>query len=137
MSVSWWAKRLGTAPPPTSTPDAWNMPRYAPPTPSHVQAPQQQFVPQMEAPVLDENGQMHMADAIVRWRGGDGTKKETQTCPNCGGRNYFSRSSGQGKRIGLMNRSGQACPPAPICFECGYNGIFESFGGGLTMTEEG
>lgn len=134
MGADWWARKLGMPQAqPTATPDTWNLPRHAPPTPAHAPPPQQQYVPQAEQPIIpDENGQVHMGDAVIRWRGGDGTTKETQECPNCGSRNYFSRSRGQGKRIGLMNKHGQACQPAPICFECGYNGMFEAFGGAFT-----
>jgi hypothetical protein len=132
VSVDWWAKKLGMPQAqPQATPDTWNTPRHVPPTPSYQQPPPQQYVQPTDAPVVDENGQVHVGDAIIRWRGGDGNK-EQGLCPNCNSRNYFSRSKGQGKRIGLMNKNGQACTPAPICFECGYNGMFEAFGGAFT-----
>lgn len=140
MGADWWAKKLGIAPAPVkSTPDTWNVPRHQPPTPAYERPPQQQYIPPADNDPIptDENGQIHFMDAAIRWKGGDATKKEHGICPNCGSRNYFSRSQGQGRRIGLINRSGQKCQPAPICFECGYNGLFESFGGGLTEEATG
>jgi hypothetical protein len=49
------------------------------------------------------------------WTGGEGTKTETTRCPACGGDHYFSRASG--------TMRGPA--PAPMCYSCGYNGMFE------------
>ena len=133
-AAGWWARKLGTTPAPSSTPDTWSLPRHAAPTPAYAPAPPP-VIPQVDALVADEHGQVHVGDAIVRWRGGDGMA-ERMHCPRCAARGkqgnlMFSRSHGQGQRIGLINKSGQQCAPAPICFECGYNGLYEPFGGDL------
>jgi hypothetical protein len=134
-AVDWWAKKLGTErPAPTSTPDTWNLPRHMPPTPAH-QMPQQSYVPPSNALVADENGQVHVGDAIMYWQGGEGTK-EGLHCPRCAAKGkksnlMFGRTHGQGQKLGLINKSGQHCSPAPICFSCGYNGLYEPFGGDL------
>lgn len=122
-AVDWWSKKLGTdRPPATPTPDTWNLPRHTPPTPAH-QMPQQSYVPPANAMIPDENGQLHMGEAIMYWRGGEGTRKETNRCPKCNGANYFSRSDQK-----VFTQNG-AATPAPKCFNCGYNGLFEIFGG--------
>lgn len=81
---------------------------------------------------------MHVGDAITRWRGGDGAR-DGMSCPNCQakgkpGRLMFSRTKGQGASLGKINQHGQTVAPAPMCFECGYNGIYQPFGGDLNMT---
>lgn len=81
-------------------------PLPAPPQPSGEEAPP---------------GQMHITDAIQVWKGGAGNA-ETMVCPRCGGRNVFSRASGA-----IIGSSGQKSTPAPHCFECGWNGMWEQF----------
>jgi predicted RNA-binding Zn-ribbon protein involved in translation (DUF1610 family) len=85
------------------------------PVPQQGQAYQQQeFQPQPES----------ISDAL---RGGATVdpgkynsvrKGETHHCPECGSNNFFTRAS-------TVSR-GPA--PAPLCSECGYNGLFEQFG---------
>ena len=65
-------------------------------------------------------------DSMQHWRGGKAHKIDAQPCPHCGSDKYYSRD-GDGPRRGP--------PPAPHCFECGFNGMFEqglatSWGGG-------
>lgn len=76
----------------------------------------------------DENGQIHFMDAAMRWRGGKGTKTETGRCPECGSANFFSRKEGT-----KMTANGPVAP-APQCFDCGFNGVYEPFGGDLNST---
>lgn len=76
----------------------------------------------------EEGGKMHIGDAITRWRGGQGTKTETQHCPNCGSANFFSR---RGQSVTTHNG---VMPPAPHCMECGHNGVFVMFGGDDRLT---
>jgi hypothetical protein len=124
-AVGWWAKKLGTERPPApSTPDTWNLPRHTPPTPAHQQT-QQSYVPPANALMADENGQVHMGEAIMYWRGGEGTYKETAHCPKCRSSNYFSRQS-----EAKVTQNGMAAP-APQCFNCGFNGLYTPFGGAL------
>ena len=64
----------------------------------------------------DPTGQTDMGSAIRSWKGGEAHRREgSLTCPRCGSKNVFSRANG-----GSMGHS-----PAPRCFECGWNGIYE------------
>lgn len=51
--------------------------------------------------------------AMSFWKGGKG-QQERERCPNCGD-TLWSRTNG--------TRRGP--PPAPLCYHCGYNGMFE------------
>lgn len=132
-AADWYARKLGGASAPAGrqgTPQVEQMlvrhtpapPGYLPPGQAVVGYEDDETQPSVDAPA----GQMRMGDAIMRWRGGKGTKTETQSCPSCGGKNYFSRSS-QAK----ATQNGLA-PPAPTCFDCGFNGIYFPFGGDLS-----
>lgn len=71
--------------------------------------------------VLDETRQptdnISMGEAIRLWKGGEAARREGNvTCPACGSRNVFSRAKGT-----MVN----GATPAPRCFECGWNGIYE------------
>ncbi len=65
---------------------------------------------------LDPTGQTDMGTAIRSWKGGEAHRREgSLSCPRCGSKNVFSRSNG-----GSLGHS-----PAPRCFECGWNGLYE------------
>jgi hypothetical protein len=110
----WWARRLGNPPAPqqqSSYPPTQYQPMAAP-----TYAPQQpQYAPQgqpQQQPVPP--GQMNVMDAIQRWQGGPAHRTDPYPCPACGSMHYFSRVNGPSR--------GPA--PAPICYSCGYNGLF-------------
>ncbi len=64
----------------------------------------------------DPNGQTDMGTAIRTWKGGEAHRREgSLSCPRCGSKNVFSRANG-----GSLGHS-----PAPRCFECGWNGLYE------------
>lgn len=66
---------------------------------------------------MDPAGQTDMSTAIRVWRGGEAHRVDGHlSCPRCGGKNIFSRVNGQT----TMNKA-----PAPRCFECGWNGLYE------------
>lgn len=100
-SSSWWAKKLATEPsepsrvstPPMSAPPA---PRVAPVPPMTPKS----------APNVQVTGE-NFAEASTMWQGGEATRTEVRSCPNCGSNLYFSRSN-----------SGSSV--APRCYECGY-----------------
>jgi len=75
------------------------------------QQPQQYQQPPQPEPVTIAN----LWDAMKEWRGGKAHRVDAQPCPECGGNQYYSRSEGA--------RRGP--PPAPHCYNCGYNGLFE------------
>lgn len=54
-------------------------------------------------------------DAMQNWRGGPAHRTDPNPCPNCGSKNFSARTTG------IM----RGPPPAPHCFNCGYNGMFE------------
>jgi len=60
-----------------------------------------------------------MGDAIRLWKGGEAMRKEgNMTCPECGSMNVFGRTA----RASNTTVSGNS--PAPRCFECGWNGLY-------------
>jgi hypothetical protein len=130
MSDNWFAKKLAEmrgqpAPPvqqpgyyPPGPPERWSPPgQQVVVIPTHQHQQFQQGVVDTPLPA-DEHGQVHVWDAVQRWRGGRGTKTETAACPQCGGNNFFSRK----------NAVTRGHAPAPLCYDCGYNGLFEQFG---------
>jgi len=71
----------------------------------------------------DDRVEIPITEAIAsnRWKGGEGARETRTTghCPNCGSNNYFSRSADK-----KMTASGMMAP-APHCFACGHNGMFD------------
>jgi hypothetical protein len=57
--------------------------------------------------------------------GGPAHKIDREPCPQCGSNHFYSRTNGKAQR-------GPA--PAPHCFDCGYNGMFDQ---GLESTWSG
>ena len=123
-SSGWWASKLGHAP---QQPNMRQQPVAYPPQgypqapPGYPPAPQQGYPPQgypqqqqidtSQIQVTPEN----LAELTKLWQGGEATKTETTPCPKCGSPHYFSRS----------NRVSRLPAPAPTCYTCGYNGLFE------------
>lgn len=100
-SSSWWAKKLANDQrevAPVSTP-----PTSAPPPPRVAPVPP---MTQQSAPNIQVTGD-NFAEASTMWQGGEATRTEVQSCPNCGSHLYFSRSN-----------SGSSV--APRCYECGF-----------------
>lgn len=115
-SADWFARKLGggggTAQPSatprypaTSTPPAWRPPPLPRPG-DHTRVTEQNF-----------------HEMAGQWQGGKGVA-DAAMCPRCGSDALFSRSTE--KKINV--NTGQTCTPAPICYECGYNGMFEQIG---------
>lgn len=118
-SSDWYARKLGqNAPSPytrTSTPPS------RPPAPARIeQVPQHTRDQQPEVQVTADN----VAEAAALWHGGQGTKSETENCPNCGSHLFFSRSNGTGEAGGsgskVFTQAGTASVAAR-CFSCGYS----------------
>lgn len=109
--ADWWARRLGQPQQRTPLVPTPRYPQYqqqAPQAPQYQQqAPQQ---PQQIPQVTTDN----LYDAALQWQGGEAHRKEVYACPQCGGGHYFSRTNGPSR--------GPA--PAPMCYDCGYNGMF-------------
>ena len=81
--------------------------------PPHLQHLERREAPQ---PGIGFDGKVtieNFAQAMGFWRGGKG-QQEREPCPNCG-ETLWSRTNGKLR--------GPA--PAPLCYHCGYNGMFE------------
>lgn len=87
------------------------------------QSPQFQQVPsvQRQGPQQYQPQQPQQQEAVTIanlwgamnvWHGGKAHQIDSQPCPECGSNQYYSRTNGP--------RRGP--PPAPHCYNCGYNG---------------
>ena len=119
----WWSRRLSDNSPRPATRQSETLPPVTPPMRLGIQVPvaQPQQQPQTNQRVLDEHRapteNISMGEAIRLWKGGEAARREgNMTCPSCGSRNVFTRSKGS-----TVNGAN----PAPRCFECGWNGIYE------------
>lgn len=124
----WWSRRLSDSParpaarpeasPPVTPPTRWGI---QVPAQTPAQVPAQHPQPSGNPRVLDENRapteNITMGEALRLWKGGEAARREGgMTCPACGSRHVFSRAKGT-----MVN----GATPAPRCFECGWNGIYE------------
>ena len=112
-SSSWYSRKFGgnqqqqRPQPPQQRPP----PGYVPG--GYQQNQQVVQVQQQQPPKVDiEN----LWGAMQQWRGGKAHKIDAEPCPQCHSPRYYSRA-GEGVRRGP--------PPAPHCFDCGFNGMFE------------
>ena len=107
----WWSKKLAGEKP---TPPRTNLP----PVQAPLAFPQRQPAP-VATPVQNVEQELPQEGTLSDYlksgqtRGGEATRRETATCPSCGGRYVFSRGSG------LVGAN-----PAPRCYECGWNGLY-------------
>ncbi len=118
----WYSRALQRARPtqqgPVTSPGT--APRY--PVDRPLSTPVGQYVPPASQTVPDE-----MLPPEMRWAqkltaaarnaitNGQAHKTDSEPCPQCGGTQYFSRQV-----------SKRMPPPAPHCYNCGYNdGMFE------------
>ena len=123
-NANWYARKLQQqsegAPAPASTPMTPAMPPSLPPSLPPTQAPQHAPVQHQQQAPIDPNGDETVFQAAARWKGGEGMK-ETATCPRCGSAHIFSRSKQS------ITGPGGVATPAPHCFTCGWNGMWEQF----------
>jgi hypothetical protein len=124
----WWSRQLSNQQPRTAPrQEGYSSPPITPPVRfGSIQIPtQQQPQPQQtQQRVLDENRapteNVSMGEAIRLWKGGEAAKKQgDMSCPDCGSQNIFVRTAKGGNTM----ISGNA--PAPRCFECGWNGMYD------------
>lgn len=124
----WWSRQL-------SNPQQRTAPRQenysSPPVTPPVRFGSVQIPTQHQAPVqpghqkvLDENRapneNISMGDAIRLWKGGEAARKQgDMSCPECGSQNIFVRTAKSGNTM-VGGKS-----PAPRCFECGWNGMYD------------
>ena len=105
----WWAARLSGRQVAPQQPQGWQPQQQ----PQQQWVPQQQqWAPQQQQPQGPPKVTIHnLMESLSNWRGGDGARNSAQ-CPGCGGTNLFRRKVG-------------ASEAAPLCYDCGWNGIFE------------
>jgi len=127
MSSDWWSKRLSSNQPAASRPTTTSMPPVTPPiripsglVHSNPQPYQDTTIPQQHNP----NEPITMGEALRQphlWEGrGEAAKKQGNlTCPECGSGNVFVRTAKGG------NTTINGNSPAPRCFECGWNGMYD------------
>lgn len=119
----WWSRRLADPNPPAPRP-TYSSPPTSPPVrfPTAAQpAPYQENTSQR---VLDSNRhpqeEVTMGEAIRLWKGGEAAKKQgNMVCPECGSPHVFVRTA-KGGNTTINGKS-----PAPRCFECGWNGLYD------------
>lgn len=82
---------------------------------NQYQPQQEQVFQQVPSQVpAQQLGVHNFTQMMEYWQGGEATRTENHRCPSCGGTHFFSRSQGAHR--------GPA--PAPMCFDCGYTGLF-------------
>lgn len=114
--TSWWERKLtgDKEAPKTSLPPTTQQYKLPAIQQAAAAAVQQRATPMRNN--VDPAGQTDMGTAIRTWRGGEAHRVDGHlSCPRCGSKNIFSRSNGQ-----TMGKA-----PAPRCFECGWNGLYE------------
>ena len=119
----WWSKKLtGQQPTPQRT---YQTPPTAPPVRiPYTQQPQAPAPQHQNQDVLDPNraptDQLTMGEALRLWKGGEAHRRDGNvTCPDCGSIYVFSRT-GRGTGTSINGAT-----PAPRCYECGWNGMYD------------
>ena len=113
--TDWWSKKLSGEKP---TPQR---PTFTPPvTPltNHVSSTTQQLITQTSQQPTAQPESFSEALRLGVTNGGEAARRDTMTCPACGGGYVFSRT----KASGGTTVAGNA--PAPRCYTCGWNGIY-------------
>lgn len=123
----WWSRRLSDNSPRPERQQS-SVPPTTPPIRVPIAVPQAppaspQQVAHSRGSLLDETraptDQITMGEALRLWKGGEAARREGHmSCPTCGSKNVFSRVG----RGGTMVNGSQ---PAPRCFECGWNGLYD------------
>ncbi len=122
-SASWYARKLAQARGPPAVQQR-AVPQYQQPVQGYQQNPQYQQQP-AQAPNAETLSELlAMQEHGEGPRKGKGAKLNPDPCPNCGGALFFHD----------LGRKSRGPAPAPHCFTCGYNDMFEQ---GLESTWQG
>lgn len=134
--AGWFARKLGTAPQPQQQypVQQYQQPQY----PQQYQQPQQQqYSTQPQPPVITDEqlvamkraGQITFSDGVAislrRWAGNrrnGAARFEHENCPECDSPNFFTRSA-------LRKRGMNNAAPAPMCMNCGFDGMHDGLVG--------
>lgn len=112
--TDWWSKKLSGEKP---TPPKPQFTHPVTAVPTHITPTTQQPVTQNQQPVAQPES-FSEALRMGITNGGEASRRDTMTCPACGGNYVFSRT----KSTGGTTVNGNA--PAPRCYTCGWNGIY-------------
>lgn len=116
----WWAKKLGGAGRPAPQqyqPQQYQVPQGTPqPQGYSTEGATGRYAQQLanleqQQGVTTEN----LFEMARFWKGGPGHRADPDPCPECGSNQYFSRAA----------KHSRLPPPAPHCYNCGFNGLFE------------
>jgi hypothetical protein len=110
----WWSKKLAGEKP-TAPRQQFTHPVTQVPVQPTTQAPVTQ-TPQQQPAAQPESFSEALRMGVTN--GGEAARRDTMTCPACGGGYVFSRT----KATGGTTVGGNA--PAPRCYTCGWNGIY-------------
>ena len=112
----WWSKKLAGEKPTAERRQFTHVPTGVPPV-----APQAPANPQPSQQPSPDAPSQSFSDALRRGvtNGGEAARRDTMSCPACGGNYVFSRTNA----MGGTNINGSA--PAPRCYTCGWNGKFQ------------
>lgn len=130
-SSSWWARKLGNEPAAPPQHQGYPQQQGYPQAPSYPATGPGYHGPPPQQPQTTEHIQVTKENVVALtglWKGGQGTKTETQSCPNCGSGDYFSRANVSGSKM-VNTNSGTMAHAAPHCFDCGHNGLYTQAGG--------
>lgn len=124
-NASWYQRKLAQVRGTTTQPFQGRAPvhRYEQPVARY----QEQFTPAPQGPAAPPETLSELLDLQQHGQGlkpGKGARLNPDPCPGCGGNLYYAD-------LGLKRRGP---PPAPHCFNCGYNELFEQ---GLESTWQG
>lgn len=109
--TDWWTKKLAGEKP---TPPRTNLPPVqAPLNFTPTQTTQTPSAVAVNPTVLPDDATLSDYLRSGATKGGQAARKENATCPACGGNYLFSRGG-----VSSIN-------PAPRCYECGWNGMYE------------
>lgn len=108
--TDWWSKKLAGEKP---TPPRTNLPPVQAPIGfPQTQTPNSSGAVVSNPNVMSEDATLSDYLRSSATKGGVAARKETSTCPQCGGGYVFSRSGAS------------SVNPAPRCYECGWNGMY-------------
>jgi len=112
-NASWYARKLGQA---RQQPYGQPVPQYQQPVPQYEQQYQQNPLPAGPPPPPETMSELlAMQGQGVGPKQGRGAKLNPDPCPNCGGALFFHD----------LGKKSRGPAPAPHCFNCGYNELFE------------
>jgi predicted nucleic-acid-binding Zn-ribbon protein len=109
----WWARKLNQGQPPPEN-------VYAPSPYQQAPMPAQQYVQAPVAPQSFAEAIQAVQQGLLPTYGSEAARTEHNRCPSCGSENYFSRRNG-----GAVTTQRGMASPAPQCYGCGYNGLYE------------